>query len=363
MSPFLELLIRVFVWIPILSTFVQSGPLTRRTSLTEAETSFQVLHDEWFNATTGLWSNNWWQSANQLTTIAHLAAISNTTRASINSDIRTVALNAPKSGVAGQVGWLNGFYDDEGWWALAWIAVFDLTNDATYLNFAKGIFDDMVLAWETDAKLNRCGGLWWDKDKTYVAAIANELFLSVAAHLANRDAERSRYYLDWALYEWDWFEKRSGLINSDNLINDGISLTNCENNGQTTFTYNQGVILGALVELDKASPNPNHLEEANKIALAALDKLTDVDGILDEPTSDNPDITASQFKGVFVRNLRFLHQASPHKEYRDFLQKNANSIWTIARDPSSQQLGPNWQGPYAVPTAPSHGSALDSTLR
>jgi len=76
--------------------------------------------------------------------------------------------------------------------------------------------------------------------------LPNELFLEVAASLANRTAgKESAFYLAWADKEWAWF-KGSGMINSENLINDGLNSTNpnaCRNNGQTTWTYNQGVIL------------------------------------------------------------------------------------------------------------------------
>jgi predicted alpha-1,6-mannanase (GH76 family) len=40
------------------------------------------------------------------------------------------------------------------------------------------------------------------------------------------------------------------MINGDGLINDGLNAQG-ENNGQATWTYNQGVILGGLVALVK----------------------------------------------------------------------------------------------------------------
>ena len=58
-------------------------------------------------------------------------------------------------------GFLNDYYDDEGWWALAWIKVYDLTGEPQYLDAASDLFDDMVTGWDTP-----CGGIWWDKKRT-----------------------------------------------------------------------------------------------------------------------------------------------------------------------------------------------------
>lgn len=41
-------------------------------------------------------------------------------------------------------GFLNNYYDDEAWWALAWIRAFDVANKAEYLEAAVDIFDDMI---------------------------------------------------------------------------------------------------------------------------------------------------------------------------------------------------------------------------
>lgn len=82
------------------------------------------------------------------------------------------------------------------------IAVYDITGDRKYLQTAQLIFDDMDKAYGTTP----CGGLWWDKAHTYVNAIANGLYIDVAAHLANRASQyRSGYYLDKATTAWKGF--------------------------------------------------------------------------------------------------------------------------------------------------------------
>jgi glycosyl hydrolase family 76 len=95
-------------------------------------------------------------------------------------------------------------------------------------------------------------------------------FLSVAAHLANRvaDPDQQARYLSWAEQEWQWFSQ-SGLINSDNLINDGLN-GNCENNHGTTWSYNRGVILAGLVELYRQDPHCSLQRTAQYIALASF---------------------------------------------------------------------------------------------
>lgn len=62
-------------------------------------------------------------------------------------------------------------------------------------------------------------------------AITNELFFSVAAHLANRAPYKRDEYLNWAQMQWQWFSAQGFMGENDN-INDGL-LDNCQNNGQT----------------------------------------------------------------------------------------------------------------------------------
>lgn len=106
-----------------------------------------------------------------------------------------------------------------------------MTGEQKYLNTARSIYDDMDKAYGTTP----CGGLWWDKPNTYVNAIANELFIDVAAHLAVRSRGQSQQrYLDRALEAWDWFQN-SGMINDQWTINDGLDNAACANNGGTVW--------------------------------------------------------------------------------------------------------------------------------
>jgi len=137
--------------------------------------------------------------------------------------------------------------DDTGWWALAMVRMFDLTGNMTYLNYT--ILDEefMHTYWST----SYCdGGIFVDiSQKTYKNAIANQLYMAVAASLHNRLGANDTKYLDRAVATWNWI-KGSGMINGDNLINDGLARDangTCYNNKLPIWTYNQGVVLGGLV--------------------------------------------------------------------------------------------------------------------
>ncbi len=306
-----------------------------------------------YNSSTGLFNTpaGWWQDANALETTIDYSARVNTIL--YNSDIAaTFDKNRANN-------FLNNYYDDEGWWALTWIKAYDFTGNTDYLNMAKTIFADMTNGWDATT----CsGGIWWSKDRTYKNAIANELFLTVAARLHNRTPGDGGLasYLDWAQREWNWFAA-SGMINSAHLINDGLT-SSCQNNNETTWSYNQGVILGGLTDLYKATGNPSLLTEAQTIATAAItsSSLVNSDGILVEPCeatgcgNDGP-----EFKGPFVRNLYYLFTADQDAAYRNFLLTNANSIWTNDRN-SSNQFGLHWAGPFDTPDGARQNTAEDA---
>ncbi|TVY83413.1 Mannan endo-1,6-alpha-mannosidase DCW1 [Lachnellula suecica] len=321
----------------------------------------------WYSASTGLWQNAWWTSANVITMLADFQEyFPDKAEPTTNSVFPTTLSNAPTS--AGNPGFINGFYDDELWWVLAWIKVFDVTGDQQYLDTAATIFEDSKNAWGTTPSACN-GGLWWDKAHTSVNAVANELYLTAAAKLANRrpTTPSGGYYYNEAIKAYNWFIG-SGMINSQNLINDGLDLANdCVNNGGPVFTYNQGIILSGLVELTWASGDSSYNELANTLAVATINNMTDSSGVLHErcePNGCTPDL--EQFKGIFGRNIQFLYNratvmpADTKTLYQSFLQKNANAIW--ADDQINNQLGLVWSGPSQSATIQTQSSALDAIV-
>ena len=318
----------------------------------------------WYNWQTGLWNTmGWWNAANALETIIDYSSLNGTQQ---YYPVIANCFNKLKS-----TNFIRPWYDDEGWWALTWVKAYDLTNIADYLTMAQAIFDDIANGWD-DSTCN--GGVWWQKPNHYKSAIANELFFMLAARLYLRTTTAT--YLQWVQKAAQWF-LGCGLINAQTLINDGLG-GNCQNNGQTTWTYNQGVILGALVDSFKCASTStggsllgtdgsDYLARAQSIADAAITQLVDQQGILAEPCEahGNCDGNQSLFKGIFMRNLAYLYQTlnenasatGMYDHYQQFIVKNADSLWANNRT-SDYKFGLRWSGPVDSADASRQTSAL-----
>jgi predicted alpha-1,6-mannanase (GH76 family) len=300
----------------------------------------------WYNGS-GLWdTTGWWNAANCLEAIENVI-VENNGKNYLGVLNNTFTLNSGGN-------FLNYYYDDEGWWANAWIRAFDLTGDTRFLNMAKTIFSDLTNGWDSTCG----GGLWWNKAATNKIAIVNELFLLTAVRLHQRTPGDSGpgSYIDWANREWTWF-RNSGMINGQNLINDGLN-GSCQNNGEPTWTYNEGVILGGLADMYKVTGDPSYLTHAEAIADATLAIMVDGSGVLLEPCEpftcgfDGP-----QFKGIFIRYLAYLYDVDRKPAYFNFLFRNAHSIWFNDRD-GSDHLGLRWSGPFDSADASRQSSAM-----
>lgn len=309
----------------------------------------------WYNSSTGQWTGTgWWNAANALTAVIGYTKLSGD---GTHADVIGTTFTAAQRQHAG---FINSYFDDNGWWALAWVAAYDLTRDDRYLDAARTIFAHNTAGWDDTCR----GGLWWNEAKKYKNAITNELFLTLAALLHQRTSGDHGSYLTWALRAWEWFSS-SGLIGADGLVNDGLT-ANCANNGGTTWTYNQGVILGGLSALFKITGDRAYLARGESIANTTLSKLTTppsarVPGVLTEPCEAatagcNGDQV--QFKGIFVRYLYDLWLQGHQAAYRAFILANARSLCDNNKN-ARNEFGARWTGPFDKADAARQSSALD----
>lgn len=335
---------------PILSTSLSMPEHIQR--VVEAT---RVLNAEWYNCSTGLWDDVWMSSANTLTTIANLGSLNLTESKELNiaGYVRHSCDLLQQRGLKGH---FVTSYQDEGYWALALIQVYDFLGEQSYLDAAIELFDDM------SEGITGSGGLVFSKSDKSIDALVNELYMSVAASLANRVPQNTSYSTS-AQIHWSWFQN-SGLMNNDSIIKNQIDATFDHDSSKGD---RQGVILGALAELAEATGQIKYLQIATDIAISGIRTLSttaDQTGVLKVNAVCELENTCpgSQHRnGIFIRNLSFLYRKLPHVSFQQFISSNAASLWINGRD-DKNKLGAAWNGPYTGATAATQSSALDALV-
>jgi len=327
-----------------------------------ADKTLETLQ-KWYQEDTGQWkTTNWWNAANALTAIIDYSRITGTNR--YLEIIENTFVKCKEFEVKSEDpsktwtcrNFINDYYDDEGWWVLAWIDAYDLTGKTKYLDMARVTFSDMTKGWDEVCG----GGIYWKKPDVAKSAVQNELFMLCAIRLHQRSpgTENGYTYLDWARRTWKWFEN-TGMINEQFQIENGLK-KNCELDAGRRYTYNQAMILSALFELGKEDNDPRLLSLANKIAHAAITNSIYENGILKDPSEPRMGADGPQFKGIFMRHLAYLYTVTHDQTYKEFILKNADTIWNEARNGSTNEIGGIWTGPFDQADASRQSSALDA---
>ena len=232
--------------------------------------------------------------------------------------------------------WLNYYYDDMEWMALACLRAFQATNDIAYRDITNILWTDIKNGWSNDLG----GGIWWRKDNPSKNAPSNLPAAILAARLYK--AFNNADDLDWAkkIYAWQkttLYESASGWVydNIDKLGNKNLSWK---------FTYNQGTFAGAALELYKITGDGNYKTDAIKACDYAVSsgQLTSNSVLKDEGGGDG-----GLLKGVFIRYFTRLiidgDLASDKKQsYIAFIVKNGQSLWSKATNKSLILFNTAW---------------------
>ncbi len=334
----------------------------------KADVLVHQLH-RFYDYDSGLWKNtSWWNNANVLTTLIKYGQ--ETKNDSIKTIVQNTFLKTKKFKVPATknkqewicTNYINDFYDDEGWWALAWIDAYEWTENPEYLKMAKIIFKDITSGWD-----HLCnGGIYWKKNinGSGKATISNELAMLIATrlHVIDPQVTNGKSCLQWAISIWNWM-LQSKLVKKNGLIMGGIRYKSnvCHINPKVR-TYTQGVILSGLVNLYKITSEKSYINYAHNIANSTINHMTDSNSILIEKSCEpkNCNGDAEQFKGVFIRHLDFLNQFDHKKTYSNFINNNAKSIWKYSMKNGEKSPNVSWNS-YSKKNSPATiSSALDA---
>lgn len=227
----------------------------------------------------------------------------------------------------------NDYYDDMLWMGLALLRAYQITEKEEYKDSVLELWEEIKGGWNDHCQ----GGIAWRKQQLdYKNTPANGPAVILAARLYREFGKKE--YLEWAEKIFSWLD--------ENLVDQNTGFVwdgkNREGKGKIDkdwqFTYNQGVYIGAAVELFKITEEINFLEKADKTADTAMVRLT-LPGeniIQDEGQEDG-----GLFKGIYVRYLTKLivtlaktktEQEFNYKEYIEHLEINAESAWEKSRN-------------------------------
>jgi len=325
-----------------------------------------TLQSQWFNPHAILYpwnTNGFWENGNTVEAITDTMLLLN--EPDLEGIFPGILANQPVLYIVG-----DGSNDDNLWWCLAWCKVYQLTGLQVYLQRALLFYEVILPYWDTTV----CGGgIWWSSARNYKNAVTNELFLMASLMLHRLRPENTTIdFLSYANLELEWF-LNSGMINDQYLINDGLTVINnttCVNNQQTEWTYNQGVILGGLLQMYLLTENRTLIDIAVKLANASSTLMTYPNGILKESCEpNNCDSDQHQFKGIYTRYLGYLTasgvlESIDRNQFAQFLTLQADSNINNNQYTNNgyEFYGVVWEGPYASSNYPAtdQTSVLDA---
>jgi predicted alpha-1,6-mannanase (GH76 family) len=234
--------------------------------------------------------------------------------------------------------YINYYYDDMEWMALACLRAFNASNDILYKDIALLLWADIKNGWSSDLG----GGIWWRKDNSSKNAPSNLPAAILAARLYKKFNNPDDLVSAKKIFQWQkdvLYEPNSGWV-YDNIEANGNKNTTWK------FTYNQGTFIGAALELYLITNTTSYLDDALKAADYTVQsgQLTDnANSILkDEGGGDG-----GLFKSVFIRYFNRLIiegniNSGKKTQYINFIKANAQKLWASGTNKNQLLFGSAW---------------------
>lgn len=255
-------------------------------------------------------------------------------------------------------GWIepqaSKYFDDENWMALALIRAFDATGDRKYLCHAVDLYRD-IKSEGFDRPGGGFDGIWWNAAHTQKATASNFGPAITAARLHERPAMdacpgAAPGFVDAATAGNDaravyqhWRAAMTREVEGDLEVADHAAGDCPGGVCWWDFTYDQGLAIGAAIELHHITGEHQYASDAYGYASYMIHHET-AGGVLHDAGACDGDCAA--FKGIGYRFLLKLYELDGSQtQYAEVLRTSARSIWNTARDASRGTFGTSWSAP------------------
>jgi hypothetical protein len=188
------------------------------------------------------------------------------------------------------------------------------------------------------------GGVWWDHAHSQKATASNAGAALAAARMYRKTGNAT--YLDFAKMVYGFW--RTNMVNlstgqvCDHIDPDGTKVW-------WKFTYNEGLMIGAALDLHAATGDTNYLTHAHLHARFMVQNETANTAygrVLHDGSNTGCGGDCAQFKSPAYRHLLRLYELDRTKsEYLAVLRSSANAVWNLSRNPALNIFSISWTGP------------------
>ena len=231
---------------------------------------------------------------------------------------------------AGGVSWLyglrntgNAYFDDTGWWGVAYLDAYRATKDKRWLwDAGRALSFIDRFGWDK-AK----GGVWWNvahDHKTSEPLAAGALIAATLYHYQHK-----AYFLKIAKRYIAWADAKTRNPQQGNLY--GRSDTD-----GTVMDYVEGMMIGAHVELCAATKQQSWCRRAEALANASLNQFP-----IDADWAPETDV-------VYLRWLLHLYEQDRNPRWYAVVYQNAKRALANARDDHGY-WSLRWDGGWTLP--------------
>ncbi|MEA2209029.1 MAG: hypothetical protein QOF54_1506 [Solirubrobacteraceae bacterium] len=233
----------------------------------------------------------------------------------LNRGLRPVPGYSPYPGdrTAGTETW----FDDNGWWGLAFVNAYRATGAKRWLNDAQRALDYIAAAgWDAQS-----GGIWWNTTHPYKSgpALASDTLLATLLYQqtgSGADLAQARRFLAWA--NGPGFSQADGLYADSNL-------------NSTPIDYIEAPLIYAQALLCRLTSTPSECTRAEQLKATALRRF----GYLLD--------FSPQYDAIYLQWMLDLYSLDGDRTLYRLAADNARDAQTRARNPAGLYLR-SWNG-------------------